>query len=200
LVLFFKKELTSWSYFPGELDMRTITTALAAAIASATPAFATLQTGVTAPDFSTMATLGGKEFSFHLADALKKGPVVLYFYPAAFTPGCTTEAHEFADAVPQFAALHATVIGVSMDGITKLDKFSVLECRSKFPVASDASGSISHSYDAVLSGMLGYASRTSYVIAPTGQVIYVYNAMNPEGHVGNTLKAVTDWEKAHPQN
>jgi len=171
---------------------------LAAGILAAAPAYAALQTGVTAPDFSTLATLGGKEFSFHLADALKNGPVVLYFYPAAFTSGCTEEAHEFADAVPKFAALHATVIGVSMDGIAKLDKFSVLECRSKFPVASDKSGKISASYDAVLVGMLGYASRTSYVIAPTGQVIYAYNAMNPTGHVGNTLKAVTDWETAHP--
>jgi peroxiredoxin len=180
--------------------MRTImAAALAAGLSVAGPAFATLQTGAKAPDFSTMATLGGKEFAFHLADALKTGPVVLYFYPAAFTPGCTEEAHEFANAVPEFAKLHATVIGVSMDGIQKLDKFSVLECRSKFPVASDQSGKISEKYDAVLVGMLGYASRTSYVIAPDGQVIYAYNAMDPHGHVGNTLKAVTDWEAAHPQ-
>ncbi len=178
--------------------MRFITAGtLAAGILAAGPALATLQQGATAPDFATKATLGGKEFSFSLADALKKGPVVLYFYPAAFTSGCTEEAHEFADAVPKFAALHATVIGVSMDGIQKLDKFSVLECRSKFPVASDKSGSISHAYDAVLSGMLGYSSRTSYVIAPTGQIVYAYNAMDPSGHVGNTLKAVTDWEAAH---
>jgi peroxiredoxin len=178
--------------------MRIITAgALAAGLMAAGPAVAALQQGATAPDFATMATLGGKEFSFSLADALKKGPVVLYFYPAAFTSGCTEEAHEFADAVPKFAALHATVIGVSMDGIQKLDKFSVLECRSKFPVASDKSGSISHAYDAVLSGMLGYSSRTSYVIAPTGRIIYAYNALDPTGHVGNTLKAVTDWEASH---
>jgi peroxiredoxin len=158
------------------------------------PAFAALQPGAAAPDFSTTATLAGHEFSFHLADALKRGPVVLYFYPAAFTSGCTTEAHEFADATAKFAALHATVIGVSMDKIDKLDKFSVSECRNKFAVASDASGSISKSYDAVLIGMLGYASRTSYVIAPTGKVIYAYNAMDPEGHVGNTMKAVQDFE------
>jgi len=179
-------------------SMRIMTAgALAAGLVAAGPAFATLQVGASAPDFSTMATLGGKEFSFHLADALKSGPVVLYFYPAAFTPGCTEEAHEFAEAVPKFAALHATVIGVSMDGIEKLDKFSVLECRSRFPVASDKSGKISASYEAVLSGMLGYASRTSYVIAPGGQVVYAYSAMNPTGHVGNTLKAVSDWEAAH---
>jgi peroxiredoxin len=177
--------------------MRLLKTCLLVGLTAASPAFATLQPGAAAPDFSTAATLGGNEFAFHLAEALKKGPVVLYFYPAAFTPGCTIEAHEFAEAVPHFAALHATVIGVSMDGIAKLKKFSVQECRSKFPVASDANGKISHDYDAVLSSTLGYASRTSYVIAPNGQVIYAYNAMSPEGHVGNTLKAVTDWEAAH---
>jgi peroxiredoxin len=178
--------------------MRFLTASLIAASLSATPALAALQTGVTAPDFTAMATQGGNEFSFHLADALKKGPVVLYFYPAAFTSGCTEEAHEFAEAMPQFAALHATVIGVSMDGIDKLKKFSVSECRSKFPVASDKSGAISHEYDSVMIGMLGLASRTSYVIAPDGKVIYAYSAMNPTKHVANTMAAVHAWDVAHP--
>jgi peroxiredoxin len=128
-----------------------------------------------------------------LADALKKGPVVLYFYPAAFTSGCTEEAHEFADAVPQFQALGATVIGVSQDGIEKLKKFSVSECRSKFPVASDGTGKISKDYDAVLIGFLGYSNRTSYVILPDGHIDYAYTAMNPSEHVGNTLAAVKKW-------
>ncbi len=178
--------------------MRMIAASLLAGLLGASPAFATLSPGASAPDFSTQATKAGNEFSFRLADALKKGPVVLYFYPAAFTPGCTAEAHEFADAVAKFDAMHATVIGVSMDGIEKLKKFSVTECRNKFPVASDASGKISESYDAVLSGFLGYSSRTSYVIAPDGKVVYAYYAMDPDGHVGNTLKAVSDWEAAHP--
>ena len=173
--------------------MRLATSAMLLLLSSG-PALAMLQPGATAPDFSTTATLAGHEFSFHLADALKHGPVVLYFYPAAFTTGCTTEAHEFADATEKFAALHATVIGVSMDKIGKLDKFSVSECRNKFAVASDASGEISKSYDAVLIGMLGYASRTSYVISPSGKVIYAYYAMDPEGHVGNTMKAVQTWD------
>ncbi len=171
---------------------------LATLLLATTPALAALQPGATAPDFSTTATLAGHEFNFHLADALKHGPVVLYFYPAAFTSGCTIEAHDFADATAQFAAQHATVVGVSMDKIDKLDKFSVSECRNKFAVASDASGKISKSYDAVLIGMLGYANRTSYVIAPTGQVIYAYTAMDPDGHVGNTMKAVQGWNAAHP--
>ncbi len=160
-------------------------------------ALAALPPGARAPDFATPATLGGHEFSFSLAGALKKGPVVLYFYPAAFTKGCTIEAHDFAAAVPQFAALHATVIGVSMDGIAKLDRFSVTECRSAFPVASDPHGAISKSYDAVLSSMLGYASRTSYVIAPDGTVVYAYSALDPAGHVGNTMAAVRRWEASH---
>jgi peroxiredoxin len=164
----------------------------------ATPALATLPTGAPAPDFSVTATQGGNAYPFHLADALKTGPVVLYFYPAAFTSGCTTEAHEFAEAVPQFAALHATVIGVSMDGIDKLKKFSVSECRAKFPVASDANGHVSHAYDAVLGRVMPMSSRTSYVISPAGQVIYAYTAMDPEGHVGNTLKAVQDYRASHP--
>ncbi len=173
------------------------TMAMAMAVAPGV-ALAALPPGARAPDFATPATLGGHEFSFSLASALKQGPVVLYFYPAAFTKGCTIEAHDFAAAVPQFAALHATVIGVSMDGIRKLDRFSVTECRSAFPVASDPHGAISKSYDAVLSGMLGYASRTSYVIAPDGTIVYAYAAMDPAGHVGNTMAAVKGWEATHP--
>ncbi len=158
---------------------------------------AALPVGHPAPLFDAKATLGGNEFSFSLADALRHGPVVLYFYPAAFTPGCTVEAHEFAAAMPQFQSLHATVIGVSEDGIKKLDRFSVTECRKEFPVASDASGAISKSYDAVLSGMLGLASRTSYVIAPNDTVIYSYSAMDPNSHVANTMHAVEAWDAAN---
>jgi peroxiredoxin len=162
---------------------------------AAAPALATLDTGAVAPDFSTQATLGTNVFTFKLADALKKGPVVLYFYPAAFTSGCTEEAHEFADAMPQFHALGATVIGVSQDGIEKLKKFSVSECRSKFPVASDGNGSISKEYDAVLMGnILGLSSRTSYVILPDGHISYAYKAMDPSGHVANTLAALKKWK------
>jgi peroxiredoxin len=167
------------------------------ALAAAGPAAAALQPGAAAPDFSTLATQGGNEFSFKLSDALKKGPVVLYFYPAAFTSGCTVEAHEFAEATAQYHELGATVIGVSQDGIDKLKKFSVSECRSKFPVASDKSGAISKAYDAVLgAAFLGYSSRTSYVILPDGHISYAYTAMDPEGHVGNTLAAVKKWKAA----
>jgi peroxiredoxin len=159
--------------------------------------YAALATGATAPDFTTQATLAGKPFSFSLADALKKGPVVLYFYPAAFTPGCTIEAHEFAEATDKFKALGATVIGVSHDEIDKLNKFSVSECRNKFAVASDGDQKITKAYDAVLAAKPEYANRTSYVIAPDGKIIYEYTAMSPEKHVENTMAAVEKWQAAH---
>src|SRR5437879_4156793 len=99
------------------------------------PALAALKAGDKAPDFTAQASLGGKVFTYSLADALKKGPVVLYFYPAAFTKGCTIEAHLFADATDKYKTLGATVIGVSNDNIDTLNKFSISECRSKFAVA-----------------------------------------------------------------
>jgi peroxiredoxin len=173
--------------------------ALAAALIAlpgllAQPSLAALKTGSTAPDFTAVASLGGKEFSYSLADQLKKGPVVLYFYPAAFTPGCTQEAHEFAEAVDKFAALGASVIGVSADDIDVLSKFSVSECRSKFPVAADSGKDIMAAYDAVLPGKPEWANRTSYVIAPNGEVIFEYTALDPSGHVANTLAAVEKWK------
>lgn len=157
----------------------------------ATPALAALKVGDKAPDFSAPATLGGKEFTFHLADALKKGPVVVYFYPAAFTKGCTVEAHDFAAAMPQYQALGASVIGVSHDDIATLNKFSVSECQSKFPVAADQDRHIMKSYDATISMLLSYADRTSYVVSQDGKIAFAYSDMDPEGHVAKTLKAVS---------
>ena len=170
---------------------------LAAAVFGATtPALAALPVGATAPDFTAPATLGGHEFSFNLADALKKGPVVLYFYPAAFTKGCTIEAHAFAAAIDQYKALHATVIGVSHDNIGTLDRFSTSDCQSKFPVAADPSLKVAVSYDAKLP-VVGMANRTSYVIAPDGKVVYAYSNLNPGDHVANTLAAVKAYEAKH---
>lgn len=167
---------------------------LALLISALTPsAFAALEVGDPAPDFTTQASLGGKEFTYRLSDALKQGPVVLYFYPAAFTQGCTVEAHNFAEAVPKYRELGATVIGVSTDDIATLNKFSVSECRGKFPVASDASHAIMKAYDAVLLWKTSYASRVSYVITPDGRIAYRYSAMNPDQHVANTLAAVKAW-------
>ena len=166
--------------------------ALAAALTA--PASAALAVGGKAPDFTLQATQGGNVFTFTLADALKKGPVVLYFYPAAFTSGCTVEAHEFADAIGQYKDLGATVIGVSHDPLDKLQKFSVSECRSKFAVAADVNQTVMKSYDAILPSHPQYANRTSYVIAPNGTIIYTYTSLDPSLHVENTLTALKAWK------
>ena len=167
--------------------------ALGLALLGAPCAEAALAPGAKAPDFKARATLGGKEFDASLAMMLKKGPVVVYFYPAAFTSGCTVEAHDFAEAIPEFEKLGAHVIGVSEDGIAKLDKFSVSACQSRFPVAADADGSIAHAYDATLTLLPGHASRTSYAIAPNGTILAAYSAMDPDGHVSRMLDAVKAW-------
>jgi peroxiredoxin len=166
--------------------------ALLLAVAAA-QAGAALKPGDKAPDFTAQASLGGKVFAFSLADALKKGPVVLYFYPAAFTEGCTIEAHDFADATDAYHKLGATVIGVSHDGIDKLKRFSVSECRSKFAVAADEDQHIMKAYDAVLAKAPRYANRTSYVIAPDGRILYEYTSLDPDQHVANTLDALRRW-------
>ena len=173
---------------------------IALAALMAAPAIAALKVGDTAPDFTAQASMGGKVQTFHLAEALKNGPVVLYFYPAAFTPGCTVEAHEFADAMDRFHALGATVIGVSHDNIETLNKFSVSECRSKFPVAADTDQTIMKEYDAVLDKNPAYANRTSYVIAPDGHVLYTFTDLDPSHHVENTMAAVQKWHDAHAQH
>lgn len=170
----------------------TLISALLAVVAM--PAMASLAVGAKAPQFTAQAALGGKDFTFNLADALKKGPVVVYFYPEAFTKGCTIEAHDFAAAMDKYHALGATVIGVSHDEMPKLDKFSVSECGSKFAVASDADHKIMTAYDSVMPSHDQYANRTSYVIAPDGNIIYTYTDMNPDQHVANTLKAISDWK------
>ncbi|KAF3997414.1 peroxiredoxin [Glaciimonas immobilis] len=159
----------------------------------AAPAFAALKAGDKAPDFSTQASLGGKVFTYSLSTELKKGPVVVYFYPAAFSKGCTIEAHLFADATDKYKALGATVVGVSNDSIDTLNKFSLSECRSKFAVAADTTQSIMKSYDSVLLSRTNYADRVSYVIAPNGNILYEYSSLSPEKHVENTLQALQQW-------
>ena len=175
---------------------RVLATALLAGLL-ASPALAALKPGDAAPDFTAPATLAGKEFTFSLADKLKDGPVVLYFYPAAFTQGCSVEAHDFAEATDRFKALGATIIGVSADKIDVLDRFSTADCQSKFALAADPDLKVAKSYDSVLTKMLGYADRTSYVIAPNGKILYAYSAMDPDKHVENTLAAVEKWRSDH---
>ncbi len=168
-------------------------TALAGAAAVA---HAALKPGDAAPDFSTQAAVGGKEMPFALADALKKGPVVLYFFPKSFTSGCTAEAHMFADATDKFAALGATVVGISHDDIATQIKFSKEECRDKFAVGADPDSKIIKAYDAKLA-MMPMSGRISYVISPEGKILYEYSSLDPQDHVANTMKAVQDWKTAH---
>ena len=157
---------------------------------------AALKPGDAAPDFSTQAAVGGKEMPFALADALKKGPVVLYFFPKSFTSGCTLEAHLFAEATDKFAALGTTVVGVSHDDIATQLKFSKEECRDKFAVAADPQSSIIKSYDAKMA-VMPYSDRISYVITPDDKILYTYSSLDPADHVKNTMKAVEDWRAKH---
>lgn len=167
---------------------------LAAVLAS--PAHAALAVGATAPDFSADAAVGGQSFKFHLAEALKQGPVVLYFYPKAFTSGCTVEAHQFAEASDKFKALGATVIGMSNDNIDTLKKFSVEACRNKFAVAADAGGKTIKSYDVALKMVPGgMADRVSYLIGTDGKVAAVFASMDPDGHIDAMLKGVQQLKK-----
>jgi thioredoxin-dependent peroxiredoxin len=168
--------------------------ALAAISLAAFPAVAALKNGATATDFTTAAVLGGKAFSFNLKTALKKGPVVLYFYPKAFTSGCTIEAHEFAEATDDFNNAGATVIGISADTIDTLTKFSVEECRSKFAVAV-GSKAVIKSYKTGLP-VVGGSDRTTYVIAPTGKIVWSYSKLGVKGHVAGALAAVKAYQDA----
>jgi peroxiredoxin len=162
-------------------------------------AHAALSVGAKAPGFDTQAALAGKTFDFNLASALKKGPVVLYFFPKVFTSGCTVEAHEFAEATEEFNKLGATVIGMSADPIDEVSKFSVAECRNKFAVGV-ATPEMVKQYDVALvhPGVpAGMTDRTSYVIAPDGKIIYTFTNLRPDGHVQGTLNAVKEWKAKH---
>jgi len=176
------------------VDMIKPFTAFAAMVALALPgaAMANLPVGAQAPVFSTQGARAGKDVPFDLRAALRKGPVVLYFYPKAFTQGCTLEAHAFAEATPEFARYGATVIGMSADDLPTLRKFSTEECRDKFTVGV-ASPAIIKSYDVALKrtgAPGGVTNRTSYVIAPNGKIVFVHSDLDYRDHVTQTLAAV----------
>lgn len=175
--------------------MKTIRSAPLAAVAaicmaalSITSASAELPKGTKAPAFATTAALAGKEFGFNLNTALAKGPVVLYFYPKAFTSGCTLEANAFAAAMPEFKKAGASVIGMSNDDIATLKRFSREECRDAFPVGV-ANAKIIAAYDVAM-GTSGLTTRTSYVIARDGRIVAVHSNADYRGHVEKTLAAV----------
>lgn len=162
-------------------------------------ACAELAVGTAAPPFSATAALGGRDVTFSLADALKKGPLVLYFYPKSFTSVCTVEAHLFAEATSEFEAAGASVIGISTDTIETQREFSKSECRDKFAVAADPEGAVVKAYDvAVERGSRVMAGRTSYVIAPDGRIASVHTASDAESHIRTALAAVKAWRKQQP--
>lgn len=184
---------------PISLMKFTLGLALSLALLGSSVAWAELDEGATAPDFNAEAALAGHSFRFSLSEALSRGPVVLYFFPAAFTPGCTVEAHEFAEASEQFAALGVTLAGISTDSIETLQRFSVSECRNKFAVIADTDATITQSYDAVMEGRSGYAARVSYVISPEGKILYGYEDGAPSPHIRNSLAAVRAWKQQWKQ-
>ncbi|HEV2595488.1 MAG TPA: peroxiredoxin [Sphingomicrobium sp.] len=169
--------------------MRKLLFALAATTLVASPALAALKVGDTAPDFSTSGAVGGKEFKLHLADQLKKGPVVLYFFPKAFTSGCTAEAHAFSAAIGDFKKAGAQVIGMSADNVQTLQDFSTKECRSAFPVAT-ATPEVQKAYDVAWAAHPGITTRTSYVITKSGKIVMVHDDLDYSQHVAKTLAAV----------
>lgn len=178
---------------------RLIAAAVVASILLAAPALAALKPGDKAPDFSSTAFLAGKGTPFQLSKALKKGPVVLYFFPSAYTKGCTIEANEFAVATADFNAMGATVVGVTAGQTERLADFSKEHCRDKFAVAAVTKDTIK-AYDATLALKPDLSDRTSYVIAPDGKIIYAFsNLSNPVEHVEKTKAAVKAWRAKHPK-
>ena len=173
--------------------MRKLLFALAA-LSLAVPANAALKPGQKAPDFTTVGAVGGKEFKFHLADQLKKGPVVVYFFPKAFTSGCTAEAHAFSASIGEFKKAGAEVIGMSGDDLKTLHDFSTRECRSAFPVAT-ATPEIQKEYDVAWAKYPGLTTRTSYVIDRSGKIVMVHDDPDFSQHVAKTLAAVEALEK-----
>jgi peroxiredoxin len=165
------------------------------------PAWAELTVGAAAPAFSTKAALGGRELNFTLSQALKKGPVVVYFYPKSFTSVCTEEAHLFAEAMPEFAALSVSVIGISTDTIETQREFSRTACRDKFPVGADPRANIVKAYDVLAwkDGDSIFAGRTSYVITPDGRIASVLTAPDAGSHIRSALTFVKAWKARQPR-
>jgi len=176
----------------------TLTAAAAVALgAFSAAALAELKVGTKAPEFSLPAYLAGNPFTFDLKAALKKGPVVVYFFPAAHTSGCNVEAHMFSEAIDQFKALDATVIGVTAGNTDQLADFSreTEHCSGKFAVAADEGAKVAKVYDSLLTMKPGWSNRTSYVIDQSGSVAAAYSALDPKDHVKQMLAAVKALKK-----
>ena len=169
--------------------MRKLIAGLIAATAITVPVQAALPVGAKAPDFTTTGAVAGKAFKLHLAQQLRKGPVVLYFFPKAFTSGCTAEAHAFSESIGDFKKAGAQVIGMSADGLATLKDFSVKECRNAFPVAT-ATPATQKAYDVAWAAHPGITTRTSYMIGKDGKIVMVHDDLDFSQHVAKTLAAV----------
>jgi len=185
------------------MSLRTIACTLVLMAASA--AFAALKAGDPAPAFSAPASFAGKPFSYSLKDGLAKGPVVVYFYPSAYTAGCNIQAHEFSTKADQFAAAGASVIGVSLDSIERLNEFSADPdyCAGRLAVASDGDGKIARAFGLRVSGAQrgatdsrgkeidhGFTERTTFVIQRDGTVLAAVGGVSPEENVARALDLV----------
>jgi peroxiredoxin Q/BCP len=190
--------------------MKRFISCLILSTALAVPAGAALKEGDAAPDFKTQASLNGKAFSYSLKDALKKGPVVVYFYPSAYTGGCNAQAHAFAVNIDKFAAAGASVVGVSLDNIERLNQFSADPeyCAGKLAVAADTDGKIAQSYDLKVSAARagakdtrgteighGFAERTTFIVTPDGKVAATVGGVAPTANVEKALEAVQGLKK-----
>src|SRR3954462_3768858 len=169
--------------------MRKLLVSAVAACLAIAPANAALPVGTRAPDFTTTGAVGGKAFKLHLAQQLKKGPVVLYFFPKAFTSGCTAEAHAFSESIGDFKKAHAQGNGMAADPLAVLKDFSVKECRSAFPVAT-ATPATQKAYDVAWAAHPGITTRTSYEIAKSRKIVMVHDDLDYSEHVAKTLAAV----------
>ena len=180
------------------LMKKSLLTLVSALLLNAASAQAALPEGANAPDFSLQGALAGKPLTFSLKETLQKGPVVLYFFPAAFSKGCTLEAHAFAEATDDFSKLGATVVGVTAGNTDQVDEFSKQECRDKFTVAADPGAKVAEKYDTVvMHNGKPLSDRTSYVIAPDGKILLSYTDSNPEEHIHKTMEAVKQYKNTH---
>jgi peroxiredoxin len=168
--------------------------AAAFAVTAASPALAALPIGAAAPNFKATAYQAGKPVAFDLRQAVKKGPVVLYFFPAAYTGGCNIEAQEFARSIEDFKAAGATVIGVTGGNTNRLADFSKEHCAGQFPVAAAPAATIA-AYDVGRSADATTSNRTSYVIGKDGKIIGVHSEAGPLGHISSTLAVVKALKK-----
>ncbi len=189
--------------------MKPVMLGLALASLLSAPALAALKVGDAAPDFTAVASLGGKEFTFKLADALKKGPTVVYFYPSAYTGGCDLEAHTFAENADKFASAGASIIGVSGDNLERLNQFAAdpAFCAGKFPIASDEKLTVAKSYKLNTSAARAgakdvrgieinhaFIERVTYVIGKDHKIVAVMSSnddkLTPDQHVDKSLEIV----------